>query len=351
MKILAAVFEREGRLVLKDRPRPQLKNESDVLLKVTGVGICGTDLHILQVPPAHPAKKDIILGHEFTGEVDEAGARVSELKPGDRVLVDPHPGCGLCYECRSGNPDRCIALYTSAEPGHCATIGIFSDGAMTSYIVVPAHALYKINPDVPSSIAALAEPLACVVSASEKLKVQPGDNVVVLGSGPIGLLFTLIFKACGAAKIIVSEISQYRREKARECGASRVVDPHNEDLAAIVKEETGAGPDLVVEAVGPLIPEAIDLVRSGGKILQFGHDELAKPAIPVAEIVRKEITIHGAFIGKFSFNKLPGIMESGVLQLDRVVSHHLPLSKVNEGLDLLRRGKGIKIILYPEECA
>ena len=347
--MLAAVFEGNGRLILKERSRPHLTRDRNVLLKVTGVGICGTDLHILQVPPAHPATQGIVLGHEFTGEVTEVGEGVTEFNVGDRVLVDPHPGCGLCEECKSGHPDRCIPLYTSAEPGHCATIGIFSDGAMTSYVGVPAHALYRIDPKVPSHIAALAEPLACIVSATQKLKVQPGDTVVVLGAGPIGLLFTSFLKACGAAKIIVSEISEYRRTAAQGCGAHLVVDPRREDLAAIVHRETRGGADVVVEAVGPLLPQAIELVRSGGKILQFGHDELARPAVPVAEIVRKEVTIHGAFIGKFSFDKLPAIMESGVLPLERIVSHRLPLSKVHEGLELLREGKGIKIILHPEE--
>ena len=347
--MLAAVFEGEGRLVLKDRPKPVLKRETDVLLKVTGVGICGTDLHILQVPAAHPAAVGSILGHEFTGEVAEVGGRVTEVKPGDRVLVDPHPGCGLCSECRSGHPDRCIPLYTSASPGHCATIGIFSDGAMTSYVVVPAHSLYPVSAKVPSHICALAEPLACVVSAAEKLKVQPGASVVVLGAGPIGLLFTSYLKACGAAKIIVSELSEYRRAVALECGASRVVDPRGEDLKSIVREETKGGADVVVEAVGPLLPAAIELARAGGKILQFGHDELARPVIPVAELLRKELTIYGAFIGKFSFHKLPAILEGSLLPLEKIVSHQLSLAKVHEGLQLLRQGKAIKIILYPEQ--
>ncbi len=347
--MLAAVFEGKGRLVLKERARPRITKDRNVLLKVSGVGICGTDLHILQDPPAHPATEGIVLGHEFTGEIVEVDHGVVEFKPGDRVLVDPHPGCGLCMECRSGHPDRCIPLYTSAEPGHCATIGIFSDGAMTSFVTVPAHSLYRIDPKVPPHIAALAEPLACVFSAAQKLKVQPGDTVVVLGAGPIGLLFTSFFKACGAAKIIVSEISAYRRGVAEECGASLVVDPNQHDLTAIVERETGGGADIVVEAVGPLLPQAIRLVHSGGKIMQFGHDELARPAIPVAEIVRKEIRIFGAFIGKFSFNKLPAIMESGVLPLEKIVSHRLPISRVHEGLKLLKEGKGIKVILNPED--
>lgn len=347
--MLAAVFEGNGQLVLKDRPKPVLKNDNEVLIKVTGVGICGTDLHILQVPPAHPAKKGSILGHEFTGEIVEVGSQVPDFKPGEAVLIDPHPGCGVCRECKNGHPDHCIPLIeASGEPGHPATIGIFSDGAMTSYAVVPRHSLYKISPDVPSHIRALAEPLACVVNGINKVKVQPGETVLVLGAGPIGLFFTCLIKASGARKLIVSEISAYRREAARDCGADIIVDPNNEDLAAVVRRETDGGPDVVVEAIGPLLPQAIELVGSGGRILQFGHDESANPAIPIAEILKKELHIFGAFIGKFCFEKTARIMESGALPLERIVSHRLPLSKIHEGIELLHQGKAIKVILDPD---
>jgi len=133
--MLAAVFEGNGQLVLQERPRPTLRNENEALIKVTGVGICGTDLHILQGPPAHPATLGAVLGHEFTGEIVEVGSAIPDFKPGEAVIIDPHPGCGVCRECKQGHPDRCIPLIeASGEPGHPATIGIFSDGAMTSYM-------------------------------------------------------------------------------------------------------------------------------------------------------------------------------------------------------------------------
>jgi len=348
--MLAAVFEAEGQLVLRDCPKPRLERESDVLIKVTGVGICGTDLHILQVPPAHPAKKGAILGHEFAGQVAEVGRQVLDFKPGDTVLVDPHAGCGRCRQCKRGYPDLCEELYILVEgQWHPSTIGIFSDGAMTSYVVVPKQNLYRIDPKVPPHLAALAEPLACVVNATEKVRVQPGETAVVLGAGPIGLLFTSLFKASGAAKIIVSEFSEYRRKAARNCGASLVIDPNSENLEKVVASETNRGADIVVEAVGPMLDQTLSLARSSGKIIHFGHDELARPAIRVGEITRKELTIYGSFIGRFCFERVARIIESGVLPLDVIVSHRLPLSKVHEGLELLRQGNAIKVILHPEE--
>jgi len=346
----AAIFEGEGQLVFRERPKPVLKNDTDALIKVTGVGICGTDLHILQVPAAHPAKVGITLGHEFTGEVVEVGSKIPDFSPGDTVLIDPHPGCGVCQECKKGNTDNCIPLMTtSGESGHPNTIGIFSDGAMTSYVVVPWQSLYSVSQSVPSHICALAEPLSCVVNAMNKLKVQPGDTVLVLGAGPIGLMFTSLLKANGASKIIVSEISEHRREAARDCGATNVVDPTVEDLATVVARETQNGPDIVVEAVGPLLPEAIELVRTRGTVLQFGHDETIRPEIPIASMLKKEVQIIGAFIGRYSFGRVARIMESGQLPLDRIVSHRLPLSQIHHGIDLLRQGKAIKVILSPDE--
>jgi threonine dehydrogenase-like Zn-dependent dehydrogenase len=170
----------------------------------------------------------------------------------------------------------------------------------------------------------------------------------VLGGGPIGLLFAALFRAGGAAKVIVSEPSAYRRKAALACGAHLAVDPKSEDLAAVVGREMPGGADIVVEAVGPLLPLAIELAHSSGRVMQFGHDELARPAVPVAELLRKEITVFGSFIGKFSFPRLPRLLASGVLPLEHVVSHQLPLSRVHEGIELLRAGQAIKIVLHPE---
>ncbi|UCF99438.1 MAG: alcohol dehydrogenase catalytic domain-containing protein [Spirochaetaceae bacterium] len=347
--MLGAVFKGEGRLVLEERPKPQLKSDTDALIKVTGVGICGTDLHILQVPPAHPAKQDIILGHEFTGQIVEVGSGIPDFKPGEAVLVDPHPGCGQCAACKRGEPDRCIPLFQGAAPGHCATIGIFSDGAMTSYAIVPRQSLYKVSQHVPSHIAALAEPLSCVVNAFDKLQMRPGESVVVLGAGPIGLLFTSLFKAAGASQLIISEPAEFRRETARQCGATTVVDPTAEDLEAAIHRQLPDGPNIVVEAVGPLLPQAIELVGAHGRVLQFGHDESVEPAVPVGTLLKKEVVIYGAFIGRHSFERTASIMGSGILPLETIVSHRLPLSKIHHGLDLLKQRKAIKVILEPVE--
>lgn len=343
----AAIFEGPGKLTLKDdHPKPRITRPDQALLRVTGVGICGTDLHILQVPPAHPAKKGIVEGHEFTGVIEALGDDVLGFEIGESVLVDPHPGCGVCAECRRGRPDRCIPLYeSSGEAGHPTTFGLFADGAMAEYVVVTRQALYKVDQSVPPHIAALAEPFSCVINASNKIGVQPGEYVVILGAGPIGLMFTALLRANGASKLIVSEPSEYRRNAAAEIGADCAV--HPEELAATMEREMPEGADVAVEAVGPLLPQAIRLVRSGGRVLQFGHDETVNPEIPVGEMLKKEVAIYGSFIGRHSFEKAARIMESGKLPLEKIVSHRMPLSKVHEAIDMMRAGKALKIVLQP----
>jgi threonine dehydrogenase-like Zn-dependent dehydrogenase len=351
------IFKKPGLYTYEERPKPKIKNPDDVLLKVLGVGICGTDLHILMDPPVHPAKPNIILGHEFCGEIAEVGTAVTpKLKIGDKAIVDPHPPCGKCENCISDRPGMCTVLYGTVGKefpeyaGHSNTRGIFQDGALTSYICVPSYSVFKIKKETPFEIAALAEPLSCTGYSIEKLNIHPGDSVGVLGAGPIGLLFTCLAKASGASTVIVSEPSAYRRNKALKCGATRVVNPFKEDIIAIAMEETnGIGVDHCIEAVGAEIVTAIKVVRCEGKVLQFGHDETANPEIPIAELLKKEIVLFGGFLGKYYFEKTARIIESEILPLKEIVTHTFPLSRYQDALDLLNRREGIKVVIYPEE--
>jgi threonine dehydrogenase-like Zn-dependent dehydrogenase len=348
------VFDSPGKFRFEDRPKPQIKKPDDVLLKVRGIGICGTELHILHPDAIHPSIPGIILGHEYTATVEEVGSDVTEFKPGDTVIVDPHPACGRCEFCREDRPDRCTQLYYPAGhefANHPITAGIFKDGAHTNYTVAPANSLYHISPDVPFEQAALAEPISCVACAVEKLHVKDGDVASILGAGPIGLLFVALLKMNGASKIIVSEPSEYRRQKALECGADIVVDPTKEDLKAVVMRETNDdGVDISVECVGDKFAVACDMARNGGKVLQFGHDEIATPKINIGQlVVRKDLEIHGAFIGKYMFKRTAELIESGKLPLDVIASHVIPLSKFQDALDLLRAQQALKVVIVPEE--
>lgn len=334
----AAVFEGEGKLSIKEVPVPVVKNADDVLLEVEAASICGTDVHILHVPPGHPATAGAILGHEYLGKVLETGPAVKHLKPGDRVAVDPNLTCGLCTCCRLGLPNMCENM---------TTLGIFIDGGFAQYNVAPAKALHKISQKLPMEAAIFAEPLSCVVNGNGKIALQPGENVVILGAGPIGLLYTTLLKLNGAGKIIVAEVSPFRSAKAKEVGADVIVDPTKENLRDRVMAETGIGADVVVDAVGSLLNDAIGVSRRGGRVLLFGMNSNAKYEFRQFDITRNEIRILGTYISNNSFPNVIRLLESGRLNLAPLVTHKLPVEKLLEGIEIMRRGEGIEIIVTP----
>jgi len=337
-KMLAAVFEGKGRLNLKEVLTPEIKKPDEVLLQVERASICGTDMRILEVPPGHPATEGVILSHEYTGKVLEVGEAVTQFKKGERVVVDPNVTCGNCSYCKMGIPNMCENM---------TTLGIFINGGFARYNVAPAKVLHKISPDLLPELAVLAEPLSCVVSATQRLKVHPGEVVVVLGAGPIGLLFIQMFKASGAGKIIVSEISEYRAKFAYESGASRVVNPLKDNLERIVKEETIVGADVVVDAVGILVKSAMAIVRRGGRILLFGQNYQARAQVAQNDITKNELTVMGSFITRFTFPFAIKIIESKVLDLEKLITHRLPLEDVHKGIEAMRKGEAIKVIITP----
>lgn len=337
--MLAAVFEKVGQLVLQEREIPSITSDQEVKIKIEAASICGTDVHILSDPPGHPATPGIIQGHEYVGDVVEIGNAVKNVNVGDRVIVDPTFTCGYCTYCQMGNSHMCE---------HMSTFGIFLDGGFTTYSVVPASNVYKISKQVPPEIAALAEPLSCVINGSEKVKVQPGDSVVILGAGPMGQLFTQVIKAAGAGTIICVDLSDFRLKYSKISGATHIVNPNNQDVIEVVREVTGIGADVVIDCVGVLFNQAMELVRRGGQILLVGMNSHAKPAINQYDITRNEITVKGTYIQNHHFPKVIKILESNLLNLEDLITHKITLDQIHEGIEIMRKGEAIKIIVYPE---
>jgi len=335
--MLAAVFEGEGRLALKQMPVPTIQKPDDVLLQVEGAGICGTDVHILEVPPGHPATPGAILGHEYVGRVLEIGAGVKNLRPGDRVVVAPNLYCGLCAYCRAGRPNQCQDF---------TTLGIYLNGGFARYNVAPERACHQIKPDLPTDEAVFTELLSCVIGGTERVRLQPGESVAVLGAGPVGLMFALAFKAAGAGKLIVTDVSPYRLEFARKIGVDAALDARG-DIVTAIRNLTNGGADVVVDAVGALFPQAVQVATKGGKIVLFGMNQQARPTVSQYDITRNELTIYGTFIGINTFPVAIKMLESGVLRPSVLISHRLSLARLAEGIELLRRGEAIKVVVTP----
>ncbi len=336
--MLAAVFEGEGKLELKEVPVPTVTKPDDVLLEVEACGVCGTDVHICEVPPGHPATLGAILGHEYVGKVLEVGEEVAHFKPGDRVVIAPNLHCGLCRYCQEGRPNQCEDF---------TTLGIYLDGGFAKYNLAPERALYRISNGLPSDEAVFTELLSCVVGGTQKARLHPGESVAILGSGPVGLMFALIFKAGGAGKIIMTDISPFRLEFARKIGGDVIVNPQERDPIEVIMDETRGGADVVVDAVGSLFPQAVAVCNLGGRIVLFGMNQQAQPVVHQYTITRHELTIYGTYIGINTFPVAIKMLESGAVKPSVLITHRLPLEDIHKGFDAARAGQAIKVVITP----
>jgi threonine dehydrogenase-like Zn-dependent dehydrogenase len=333
----SAVFEGDGRLSIIERPIPSIQNGDDVLIEVEACGVCGTDVHILEVPPAHPATPGVIMGHEFVGVVLETGPGAVGVEVGERVAVAANLSCGSCSPCKRGTPNHCE---------HFTTMGIFRDGGLARFATAPARACHAVSKDIPRQIAALTEPLSCVVNGVEQARLLPGETVAVIGAGPVGLLFLALFRAAGAGLLVVVEPMEMRREAAKRMGADVCLDPSSGDPAPPVRDATaGAGADVVVDAVGDQLGHALSCVRVGGRVLLFGMNSRARPAVRQYDITRNELTVLGAYVGSNVFPKAARILASGLVDLDPIISHRVTLRELPSALDAIRQGRAVKVVV------
>jgi len=333
--MLAAVLAREGVLELQQRPVPTVASPFDVLIEVEGCGICGTDLHILQSPPGHPATHGTILGHEFIGRVESVGASVTTLRPGQRVAVAPNVSCGLCAKCKSGRPNHCSDF---------TTLGIFRDGGLAKYCVAPERSCFPMADHVPFDDAIWVEVLSCVVNSVDTVKALAGETALVIGGGPTGALHALLFAASGAS-VIVSDMSEARLDVLRKAGIAQTINPGAQALEAGVRAFAPEGADVVVDCVGNQLDTALDLVRTGGRVSLFGMNSHARPAVRQNTITRNELTVYGSYVGVNMFPRAIAILERGVIKPSALISAIMPLEQITEALDFLRSGTAMKVAI------
>jgi len=334
----AVVFHGDGRWGVESTPLPHITSDDDVLLKVERASICGTDVHILATPPGHPATPGSVLGHEYVATVEETGAGVAHLQRGDRVVIDPNITCGLCAYCRLGMTNVCERM---------TTLGIFRHGGLAEFNLAPAKSLHRISPEVPPERATLAEPLSCVLHAFEKAQLTPGESVVILGAGPIGLTFLLLSKTAGAGKVFLVEPVEFRRRAAQSFGADVVLNPASDNISEEIKSATTVGADVVIDAAGTQLPEALQIVRPGGRVILFGLNQHATRDFNQYFPTRYEITIFGSFIQRTEFPKVVRLLEAGNLPLENLVTHRLALNEISEGFRAMRAGEAIKVVVKP----
>jgi L-iditol 2-dehydrogenase len=322
----------------------------ELLVKVQSASICATDLRILHGNHRMYAPGTVrIPGHELVGTIAEIGAGLSDYTLNGTYFVAPNMGCGHCAQCISGNNNLC-ANYDA--------LGVTIDGAFAEYVRVPANSIYQgnvinINEDIDPAVAALMEPFACVLRGQDALHIQPGEVVLIIGAGPIGVMHTKLAKVRGAGRVIVSEPMPERAAQVGRMGADRVVNPTTEDLQAVLAEESsGRGADVIVVAapVHAAQESALQLAAIGGRINFFGGLPKDRPNIQFdSNLVHyKELVVTGTTA--CSTNdcwRAARLVNSGRIDLSDLVSLRFPLREAQAAFAAAEDRKSLKIVLEP----
>ena len=322
-------------------PEPAIKSDQ-VKIEVKACGICGSDLHIYEWAPfIRWVPLPRVMGHELAGTVYQVGEEVKGFRPGDRVVADTWGGCGHCYFCRLGKFNHCL---------HQTRLGQHVDGGMAKYVAVPENSLYKIPEGVDFQEASVIEPLGVMLRAFERCDMKPGDDIAIIGPGPIGLLGVMLAKTNGASTIIASGLKEdkERLEYAKRFGAIPV-NVGEENLKNRVLDLTdGKGVDIVMDVSGgkSSLTEAVSIAKPGGQIVLVGlsPEGIFSPHL----LVDKELTVHGSFRRQPStWYRAIKLVANRAIDAKAVITHVLPLARAEEGFQILMRKEGIKAILVP----
>lgn len=347
----AAVFYGIDDLRIEDVPRPE-PGPGEALLKVGAVGICGTDLRILS-NGHHRIRAGArrILGHELAGEVVTVGEGVLGLVPGMRVAVAPNIGCGVCAECVSGWTNLCEDY---------KAFGISLDGGFAEYMLITADAIRQGNvmrlpQEISFEVAALAEPLSCCLNGQEAVAVGPGDVVLIIGGGPIGIMHLLLARLAGARHVIVSEITPSRLEQSRKHGADTAINPREKDLREVILQATGGrGADVVIVAAAS--PEAqaqgIELAARRGRINFFGGLPKDRPSVTLNTnlIHYRQLLVTGTTGSNVrQYRTVIDMQAAGRIHLGSLISTRLRLDHIAEGFECFRAAQEMRIIITPHE--
>lgn len=317
----------------------------EVLIKVKATSICGTDVHIYvwNEWAKSRIKPPKIMGHEFVGEVVEIGENVTSVKVGDLVSAETHIVCGKCKACRTGNAHICE---------NTLILGVDTDGAFAEYIKVPESNVWLNDKDIPLELLSIQEPLGNAVHTVFSGEVV-GKTVAVVGCGPIGMMAIPLLKTTGASAIFAIEPVEYRMELAHKLGATRVINPLEEDVVSIIKSETeGYGADVVLDFSGSptAIRQGLKYIAKGGRMSILGLPDNEVPIDITNDVVFKGITING-ITGRRMYDtwyKVKGLLRSGLKEaLKPIITHTFPLSEYEKGMELMIKGQCGKVVLYP----
>lgn len=344
MKAVVKFDLKDGATELREVPVPQI-GPDDVLVRVEYTGICGSDPHIHHNEVNYKINVPVILGHEFSGVIEEAGKNVKDFKVGERVTAETHADyCGKCLLCRTNNYHLC-----RERKGY----GFHVDGAFAKYVKVPTRILHRLPENVTLKEAALTEPFCVAYSSLVKhSNIKPGDLVVIIGPGAIGILSAKVASIMGAGDIVVigTPEDKKRLEVAKEFGATEVFTEFNEDVKRYVQDiRDGYGADIVVDSAGvsETFRMAMDLVRPAGQINKIGWGPTPL-GFSLDPLISKAVTVNFTFSHNWDvWEKCLILMNKKMIELEKLVTHELTIDHWEEGFKLVESREGLKVLLKP----
>jgi L-iditol 2-dehydrogenase len=347
--MLAAVYHGPNDLRVENVPVPRI-GKGELLVKVLSASICGTDLRIFHGNHRMYAPGTVrIPGHEVVGTIAEVGVEVENYSVDQRVFCAPNTGCGHCLQCITGNNNLC-ANYNA--------LGVTSDGGFAEFVRIPANSVQQgnvipVSEAVDPAVAALTEPFACVLRGQNALHMKPGEVVLIIGAGPIGVMHTKLAKARGAGRVIVSEPIPERAAQATRMGADRAVNPTSENLKLVLNEESqGRGADVIIVAapVHAAQESALDLAAISGRINFFGGLPKDRPAINFdSNLVHyKELVITATTAcSTADCWQAAQMVNSGLVDLSDLISQRFPLKDALAAFTAAEDRRSLKIVLEP----
>jgi len=329
----------EFREVKVPRPRP-----GEAVVKVQACGVCGSDVHYYQHMHIGEfvVRKPLILGHECAGTVAAVGRGVRNVREGDRVAIEAGMTCGKCRYCRCGRYNLCPDVAFLATPP--------VDGAFIQYLVHRAEWLHKLPDGVSFEEGAMLEPFNVGLYAARLAGVCPGDRVVVLGAGPIGLTALLAAKASGATTILVTDIVPARLRMARRLGATHTINARrDEPVEAILEVTGGEGADVVFEAAGTVATcrQTIEVVRRGGAVALIGMGAEPDFRMPMMKLISREIRLTGQFRYSNLYPSAIALVEAGTVKLAAMINRRYPFAQLPEAMAACAKGdpKALKTMI------
>lgn len=319
---------------IRDIPKPRIQRDGEVLVKLRASGVCGSDIHnyVEGRTGSLEAKFPMIPGHECSAVIEEIGKDVTQVKPGDRVVVEPAVSCGTCEECLTGRQNLCRNVRFLSVPGEL-------EGALKEYMVIPETNVIPLPDDVTFEDAVVLEPLSICAYAVKLSNIKPGDSIAVLGSGPIGLLTLEVANTCGAAVSFATDIVKERVEMASRLGATHAWNPKETDVVQAILDAThGRGVDLAFECAGEqdTVTEGLKVLRPGGMLVLLGIPGGKTEYVFNTDVMRRrELTAVYVRRQVHYVERALHLVTAGRIDVRTLVTHRFPLDRTNEAYELV----------------